>query len=313
MTQPKTRRHHHTFLADHHTMNERRTWIVIFLTLATMVAEVIAGIAFGSMALLADGWHMASHASAMTITAIAYYLSRRHLTNEKFTFGTGKIGDLGGFSSALVLLLIACLMAYHSSIRLFNPVAISFDEAIIVAVVGLVVNLASAFILQDHHDHEAEAPHDHHHHRDHNLRAAYLHVLADALTSILAILALVIGRFWGWVMLDPIMGIVGAVIICFWAYGLMRETAYVLLDADAPPYLATNIRESIRCQDPQCDIQDLHVWRVGPGHYSAIVSLVSPNGSTADDFKTRLGDLEGVSHVTVEVHGPGNGPITAKH
>ena len=311
MPHAKLSHHHHRFLSDHHAVNERRTWIVIALTLVTMVVEVIAGITFGSMALLADGWHMASHASAMTITAFAYYLSRRHLTNEKFTFGTGKIGDLGGFSSALVLGLIACLMAYHATIRLFNPVAISFDEAIVVAVVGLVVNLASAFILQDHHDHGADASHDHHHHQDHNLRAAYLHVLADALTSILAIAALVIGRFWGWVMLDPLMGIVGAMIICFWAYGLLRDTAYVLLDADAHPHLSMDIQHAIQAQDPHCDIQDLHVWQVGPGHYSAILSLISVNGSTAADFKIRLSDLEDLSHVTVEVHGPGDVPPAA--
>lgn len=295
--------HAHTFLSDHHNIHERRTWFVILLTLTTMIVEIFSGMIFGSMALLADGWHMASHASAMGITALAYYLSRRHADNDTFTFGTGKIGDLGGYSSALVLILIAFLMAYQSVTRLFNPVNISFDEAILVAIVGLIVNIASAFILKENHGHpHHEDDHDNgEHHQDHNLRAAYLHVLADALTSILAIIALVIGRFWGLVFLDPLMGIVGAIVICFWAWGLMKETASVLLDANPHPDLTEHIQKILKEQDPESIIEDYHIWRIGPGHFSAIISLVSANGSTVENFQSKLCTIQELSHVTVEV------------
>jgi len=268
-----------------------------------MIFEIISGMIFGSMALLADGWHMASHVSAMGIAALAYYLSRHHADNNTFTFGTGKIGDLGGFSSAMVLALIAFLMAWQSANRFFSPVSISFDEAIIVAIVGLIVNIASAFILKESHDHHhnTDDPREHNHHQDHNLRAAYLHVLADALTSILAIVALAIGRFWGLVFLDPLMGIIGAIVICFWAWGLMKETATVLLDANHHPDLTDHIHKIIKEQDPKSVIDDYHIWRIGPGHFSAIIAVKSPNGSTAEDFKSRLCRIQELSHVTVEV------------
>ena len=225
--------HDHHFLSDRQHVNERRTWWVIILTVSAMGLEIVSGLVFGSMSLLADGWHMASHASAMGITAMAYYLARKHKDNPEFTFGTGKIGDLAAYSSALMLLIIAAFMAYESVKRIFYPVDIHFAEAIGVAIFGLVVNLASAFILSegsghagDHHEHGHHGHHDH----DHNLRAAYFHVLADALTSILAIAALGLGMVWGWSFLDPVMGIMGAVLISHWAVGLMRESGNVLLD-----------------------------------------------------------------------------------
>ncbi len=297
--------HKHIFLSDNHHVHEQRTWFVIALTLITMIIEIIAGLVYGSMALLADGWHMASHASAMGITALAYYMAKRHADNNKFSFGTGKIGDLGAYSSALVLALIALIMAYASIMRLYHPVEINFNDAILVACVGLVVNLVSAILLKERHTlgHD-DVDQDHgHHHRDHNLRAAYLHVLSDALTSILAIIALAIGRFWGIILLDPLMGIVGAVIISVWAYGLMRETGSILLDINHDDTLKNRIKEAFKQHDSECDIQDLHIWRIGPGHYSAAISVLSSIPSTPDGFKAHLCDIRELSHVTVEVNG----------
>ena len=298
--------HDHDFLSARQDRNERRTWIVIVLTLATMVVEIVSGLVFGSMALLADGWHMASHASALGITALAYYLARKHRRNTKFTFGTGKVGDLAGFSSALLLAVVALSMAYASVQRLFNPVVIHFDEAILVALIGLVVNVVSAVVLKEHHgqahshDHAIKEDHQHHHH-DHNLRAAYLHVLADALTSILAITALLFGKFQGWHFLDPVMGIVGAVVISRWSFGLMRATGKVLLDYDSHPALAEGIRRRLE-EGGGVVVQDLHVWRLGPGCCSAIVALSAGNGVTPGKLKERLADLHGLAHVTIEVN-----------
>ena len=289
--------HDHYYFSAHHQSNERKTWAVLILTLGTMLLEVFSGVVFGSMALLADGWHMASHASAMGITALAYYLARKHRDNPKFTFGTGKIGDLAGYSSALLLLFIAIFMAYESIVRLINPVAIRFNEAMFVAAIGLVVNLVSAFILKEH-------PHDTdtgHHHRDHNLRSAYLHVLADALTSILAIVALGLGLLFNWFFLDPVMGIVGAILITRWSYGLMREAGSVLIDRTSNEKLVRNISEAIE-KIEGVHILDLHVWRLGPGHFGAIVALGVTGKETPDFFKQRLQHVKGLSHVTVEVN-----------
>jgi cation diffusion facilitator family transporter len=289
--------HDHYYFATHQQSNERKTWAVIVLTLVTMVLEIFSGVLFGSMALLADGWHMASHASALGITALAYYLAGKHKDNPKFTFGTGKIGDLAGYSSALLLLFIAIFMAYESIMRLINPVSIRFHEAILVAAVGLVVNLISAFILREHpHDDETE-----HHHRDHNLRSAYLHVLADALTSILAIVALGLGLLFDWFFLDPVMGIVGAVLITRWSYGLMREAGSVLLDRTSNEWLVEKITEVIK-KIEGVRILDLHVWRLGPGHYSAIVSLGETGKEPPEFFKQRLRHIKGLSHLTIEVN-----------
>ena len=293
--------HDHHFLSDRQQVNERRTWWVIILTVSAMGVEIVSGMVFGSMSLLADGWHMASHASAMGITAMAYYLARKHKDNPEFTFGTGKIGDLAGYSSALMLLIIAVFMAYESVKRIFYPVDIHFAEAIGVAVFGLVVNLASAFILSEgagHADHHHE--HGHHDH-DHNLRAAYFHVLADALTSILAIAALGLGMLFGWSFLDPVMGIVGALLISHWAVGLMRESGCVLLDRSGDTRIMRKIRAVVEAVD-EVSIVDLHLWRLGLGHYSAIISLESSDGHSPDFFKRRMGHIRGLSHLTIEVN-----------
>lgn len=291
-----TRNHQHIIISDSQMANERRTWLVIALTAAMMVLEIAAGFIFGSMALLADGWHMASHASALGISAVAYYFARRYAADKRFSFGTGKISELAGYSSALLLALIALLMAYESVTRFFSPVAIRFDEAIAVAVLGLIVNLLSALILREKHD-----EHDHHHHEDHNLKAAYLHVLADALTSVLAIVALTTGRFLGWVWMDPLMGIVGAIVIARWSYDLTRDTGSILLDVDVNTPLSENIRNLLEA-DGENQIHDLHLWRLGPGHFAAIVSLTTKNARPPDFYKAQLEDIKELRHVTVEVN-----------
>lgn len=223
--------HDHVFLGDNHERNERRTWFVIALTATMMVAEITAGTLFGSMALVADGWHMSTHAAAMLIAALAYLYARKNARNPRFTFGTGKFGDLAAFASAVVLALIAVLIGWESFVRLANPVPISFPQAIAVAVIGLAVNLVCAWLLRDDHSHHGHHHDDHHGHgHDNNLRAAYLHVLADALTSVLAIFALLAGSIYGWLWLDPAMGIVGALVIAKWSWGLIRDAGGVLLD-----------------------------------------------------------------------------------
>ena len=297
--------HDHVFLGSDHSRNERRVWLVIALTASMMVAEIVFGTLYGSMALVADGWHMSTHAGAMLIAALAYAYARRHARDPRFTFGTGKLGDLAGFASAIVLALIALLIGWESFVRLANPVAIGFEQAIAVAVVGLAVNLVSAWLLRDDHAHHHHGhDHDHHHHehhaQDNNLRAAYLHVLADALTSILAIVALLLGRSYGWLWADPLMGIVGALVIVRWSWSLIRETGGVLIDA-APEGggLADAIRATLERGEEH--ITDLHVWQVGPGHHAAIVALSSPNPKAPSDYKARLAHLGALSHVTVEV------------
>lgn len=320
--------HEHVFLGDDHERNERRTWFVIALTATMMVIEIVAGTIYGSMALVADGWHMSTHAAAMLISALAYLYARRHARDPRFTFGTGKLGDLAGFASAIILALIALLIGWESLLRLANPVPIDFGQAIAVAVIGLVVNLASAWLLKDHHHHhryhhghnhqahghhdhghhhEHDERHDHHHHghshgggRDNNLRAAYLHVLADALTSVLAIVALLAGRAYGWLWLDPLMGIVGALVIARWSWGLIRDAGAILLDViPEGEDLPDEIREALEGEGDR--ITDLHVWQVGPGHHAAIVSLATPAPKTPSAYKDRLSHLHELSHVTVEV------------
>lgn len=299
--------HGHDFLGRHHRRNERRVWLVIALTAAMMVAEIAAGTLYGSMALVADGWHMSTHAGAMLIAALAYVYARRHVGDARFSFGTGKLGDLGGFASAVVLALIALLIGWESLLRLANPVEIRFGQAIGVAVVGLVVNLACAWLLRDDHDHHHHGhghhhhDHDHHYHaRDNNLRAAYLHVLADALTSILAIVALLAGRGYGWTWADPAMGVVGALVIARWSWGLIRDSAAVLLDrVPEDEDLPQEIRAAIETGTDR--IADLHVWQVGPGHHAAIVSLVSSDPHSPSHYKSRLARIHALSHITVEV------------
>ena len=288
--------HSHRFNVDdgHAERNTRR---VILLTLAMMVIEITAGYIYGSMALLADGWHMGTHAAALGITAFAYYFARKNAENPNYSFGTGKVGVLGGFGSAVVLAVIAVLMGVESVQRLFSPVTIRFNEAIAVAVIGLAVNLISAYLLRGRHHHD----HGHGHHHDHNLRAAYLHVLADALTSVLAIFALLTGKAFGWVWMDPIMGIVGALIISRWSYGLLVDTSKVLLDRDVNAEAVEEIRSIIE-SDSDNRITDLHIWRVGSHHLSAIVSVVTHYPKPPDHYKQLLADYDEIAHVTVEVN-----------
>ena len=277
--------HHHVFLGAEHQRNERRVWLVIALTASMMVAEILAGKLYGSMALVADGWHMSTHAGAMLITALAYGYARRHADNPRFSFGTGKMGDLAGFASAVVLAIVALLIAWESFLRLTDPVPIRFEQAIAVAVIGLVVNLVSARLLHGgpgHHHHGHDHRHDHHHAdhdhgrhgHDNNLRAAYLHVLADALTSVLAIVALLVGRSYGWLWADPAMGVVGALVIARWSWGLIRDAGGVLLDAPAEgPQVRQEIEDILAATGDT--LKDLHVWQIGPGHFAAIVSVAS--------------------------------------
>ncbi|MGD0191882.1 MAG: CDF family Co(II)/Ni(II) efflux transporter DmeF [Rhizomicrobium sp.] len=296
-------RHEHLFLGEHHAKNERKTWIVIALCGAMMVGEITAGVLFRSMALVADGLHMSTHAGALLIAALAYTYARRHMRDPRFTFGTGKLGELAGFTSAVALAMIALLIGYESVGRLLHPVSIAFDEAIPVAVLGLSVNLLSAWLLRDdhHHDHHAD-DHDHGHGahgHDTNLRAAYVHVLADAAVSILAITGLVAGRQLGWVWMDPLMGIAGAIVIANWSWGLMRTAGGVLLDVRPEGHLVGEIMERLEVDGDR--ISDLHLWRVGPGHVAAVISLVTHNPMPPGAYKTRLSDVHELSHVTVEV------------
>jgi len=314
-------RHEHVFLGEHHNQNERKTWIVIVLCGAMMVAEIGGGALFGSMALIADGLHMSTHAGALLIAALAYTYSRRHARDNRFTFGTGKFGDLAGYTSAIALAMIALLIGYESIERLLRPVHIAFGEAIPIACIGLGVNLLSAWLLKDDHDHhhghahdyddhdhddhhDHDHAHDHHHHnhhdqsRDLNLRAAYVHVLADAAVSVLAITGLVLARAFGWVFMDPVMGIIGAIVIANWSWGLVGATGAVLLDGRASEGLASEIAERLETDGDR--ISDLHLWRVGPGHNAAIVSLVTHAPRPPAFYKTRLAGLP-LSHITVEV------------
>lgn len=292
-------RHDHAFLGEHHGRNELRTRLVIALTLAMMVAEVAAGLLFGSMALLADGLHMATHAGALALAAAAYAFARRHLHNPRFAFGTGKVGDLAAFTSAVTLAIVAILIGWESLERLNEPVRIDFSQAIAVATVGLAVNLASAWLLHQEHEHHHDHP-DAHHHHDHNLRAAYFHVLADALTSVLAIAGLAAGSLYGWVWMDPAMGIIGAMIIARWSWGLMKDSAAVLLDITTDAELPMKIKAALENGGDR--VADLHVWRIGPGHNAAVLSIVTHNPQTPVDYKSRLAHLTRLCHVTVEVH-----------
>ncbi|HBQ97899.1 MAG: cation transporter [Roseofilum sp. Belize BBD 4] len=285
--------HSHDFLVDRHSA-ERKTQIVTALTLVTMIGEIVAGTIFGSMALLADGWHMATHLAAFGITLFAYQYARSHANNPRYTFGTGKVSTLGGFASAVALAVVACVMVVESIGRLLQPEAIQFNEAIIVAVIGLVVNLVSALLLEDHHDHT-------HEHHDHNLRAAYFHVLADALTSILAILALFAGKFLGWIWMDAAMGAIGAMVISKWSYNLLRETSAVLLDGAIDKKTKLDIIHQIE-QDADNRVVDLHVWYLSEDHLAATISLVTHYPQKPEYYKTLLAPISALSHVLVEVN-----------
>jgi len=297
----ETWQHRHDFsvIQEH---GERRTRQVLIITAITMLFEIAAGMAFGSMALLADGWHMGTHVAAFLITIFAYRFAKKHAANTAFAFGTGKVSVLGGFASAIVLIVVALIMLVESGQRILAPQPIHFNEAIGVAALGLLVNIACAFLLQDHHDHgHAHDDDDHHHHHDHNLKSAYLHVLADALTSVLAIAALLFGKYLGWNWLDPLMGIVGAGVICRWAYGLLRETGGILLDGSISGKELAAIKEKIEgTLDNR--IADMHVWKVGPAHYAAIISIVTHYPQKIDYYKELLRDFTNLSHLTVEIH-----------
>lgn len=295
--------HDHQFLGASHDENARRTLWVVALTFVMMIGEIAAGYITGSMALLADGFHMATHAGALGIAAAAYGFARRNVNNRRYSFGTGKVGDLAGFASAMVLGLVSLGIAGESLFRLFEPTTVAFGEATVIAIVGLGVNILSAFLLMGHHGHDHGHQHDHshahHHHHDNNLRSAYVHVLADALTSVLAIAALLAGRYLGWVWLDPVMGIVGSIVIAKWAYNLMRDSAAVLLDTTDEP-VAAEIRELLETSD-DVRISDLHVWQVGPQARAAIVSVVAAAGITAEAIRERLAPVHELSHLTVEL------------
>jgi cation diffusion facilitator family transporter len=306
-------RHSHVFLGEAHERNERKTWIVIAICTAMMIAEIVGGWWFGSVALIADGLHMSTHAGALLIAALAYTYSRRYAHDERLAFGTGKFGDLAAFTSAIALAIIALLIGYESVDRFLNPVPIAFNQAIPIAVLGLGINLLSAFLLRDDHDHHHWHAHDHDHehthvgahfHRDHNLRAAFVHVMADAAVSILVIIGLVAGRQFGWVWMDPLMGLVATVVILSWSWTLVRSAGAILLDACPDPALARKI--AVRLEQKGDRVSDLHLWRVGPGHLAAIISLVSDDPKAPGIYKKRLSGLSGLSHVTIEVeHCPG--------
>jgi cation diffusion facilitator family transporter len=293
--------HDHVFLGHRHSHNERRMWFVVALTAAMMAAEIAGGTIFGSMALLADGWHMATHAAALGIAAVAYAFARRQARNPRFAFGTGKFGDLAAFASAIILALVAVQIAFESAIRLVHPVPIAYTEAIAIAVLGLGVNLLSAWLLRDDaHEHEGHGhSHGHHHHRDNNMRAAYIHVVADAATSVLAILALVVAMSSQWTWIDPLVGLVGSAVIANWAYGLIRDAGSVLLDMAPDAALENAIRERLERSGDR--ITDLHLWQIGPGHRAAVVSIVSDRPLTPAAYKRLLADVPRLSHVTVEV------------
>ncbi|HBR26535.1 MAG TPA: cation transporter [Rhizobiales bacterium] len=304
-------RHAHVFLGEAHARNERKTWTVIAICTAMMVAEIIGGLWYGSVALVADGLHMSTHAGALLIPALAYTYSRQYAGDKRFVFGTGKLGDLAAFTSAIALAMIALLIGYESLNRLFNPVSIAFNQAIPIAVVGLGINLLSAYLLRDDQDHHHGHSHDHRqgddahrhshgvYHRDHNLRAAFVHVMADAAVSALVIIGLVAGRQFGWIWMDPIMGLIATIVIMSWSWSLVRSAGAVLLDVSPDPALSAKIVARLeQCGDR---ISDLHLWRVGPGHMAAIVSVVSDHPESSSAYKKRLSDLPGLSHLTIEV------------
>jgi cation diffusion facilitator family transporter len=331
--------HAHVFLGAGHERNARRTWAVIALCAAMMVLEIVGGTLFGSLALVADGLHMSTHAGAMLIAALAYTYARRHAENPRFVFGTGKLGDLAGYTSAIVLAMIALLIGYEAVARFLSPVPIHFTEAIPIAVLGLVVNVVSAWLLSgdEHHSHRAghghaaahAHPHDHDHvhhhdhdhphahaqahharrhrasatHRDHSIRSAYVHVIADAAVSVLAIIGLTLARTFGWMWMDPLAGIIGALVIANWSYRLIRDTGGILLDVNPDEHLTTRIREAIEGDGDR--LTDLHLWRLGPGHLGAVVSVMTAAERDCNFYRSRLQQFDSLSHITVEVLKPG--------
>lgn len=317
--------HSHDFGLNERSTGERRTLIVVIITAVFMIVEISAGIVFGSIALLADGLHMGSHALALGISVAAYVYARRHAKDERFAFGTGKVNALGGFTGALLLAGFALLMAGESLERIFTPVTIDFNKALLVAVLGLLVNGASVALLgvHDHHDGEGhhhdhshhhhhghaheQKEHDHshehhdHHHEDHNLRAAYLHVLADALTSLTAIIALLAGKYFGLNWLDPVMGIVGSLLVGHWSWGLLKSTSQVLLDHQVSKSIRERVQHSLESNGDD-RVTDLHIWSIGPGVTAACLSIVSHDPQSPDEYKQRVLETIPNSHITIEIH-----------
>jgi len=296
--------HDHSFGQDKKKPGELKTILVIVITFTMMIVEITAGLAFGSMALLADGLHMASHAAALGVSAIAYVFARKHAHDPTYSFGTGKVNALGGFTGAVLLLVFALIMVSESIHRLVSPVEIVFNQAIIVAVIGLIVNGLSMLILghDDHHHHSHDHEDDHHHHHDHNLKAAYLHVLADTFTSLLAIFALLAAKYFGWVRMDPLMGVVGAIVICKWSFGLLAQTGSSLLDRQASARIKEGIIGRIEGVQSETYLFDLHVWSIGPGIFATSFIVVSEHYKAPCFYKDLLKDMEGMMHITVEVH-----------
>lgn len=332
-----TNGHSHVFLGAAHDRNARKTWVVIWLCGIMMVVEIVGGSLFGSLALVADGLHMSTHAGALLLAALAYTYARRHAEDARFVFGTGKVGDLAGFASAVILAMIALLIGYEAVSRLLHPVVIDFNQAIPIAILGLGVNIASAWLLgggehdhlgishgydHDHHHRDYDYRHDHRHHHDHdddhdhphdndgavavagahrdnNMRAAFVHVMADAAVSVLAITGLATGKLLGWAFMDPVMGIVGALVIVSWSYGLIRDTGSILLDMTPDSEMAEKLREIIETGGDT--LADLHLWRLGPGHLGAIVAVVTGQARSPDYYRERLSRFPALSHVTIEV------------
>ena len=311
--------HSHVFLGDDHERAERRTWAVIILCTAMMIAEIVGGALFGSLALIADGLHMSTHAGALLLAALAYTFARKYAADPNFTFGTGKFGDLAGYSSAIVLAMIALLIGYEAVLRFLNPVPIAFNQAIPIAALGLLVNIASAWLLAGgpHHDHghshghshdhgheheDHDHDHDHaheRHHRDNNMRAAVIHVAADAAVSVLVIVGLLLARAFGWLWMDPLAGFIGALVIASWSVGLLRDTGAILLDRTPDPGMAERVRATVESEGDR--VTDLHLWRLGPGHLGAIVSIATSAQREPAHYRQRLAHFPDLSHVTVEV------------
>ena len=287
--------HEHSFGQDKKRSSETRTIIVILITASMMCIEIVAGLAYGSMALLADGLHMASHAAALSISAYAYYFARKRAHDRSFSFGTGKVNSLGGYTGAILLLIFALMMVYESIHRLLKPEDILYNQAILVAVIGLIVNGASMLIL-GHDEH-------HHHGHDHNLRAAYLHVLADTLTSFLAIIALLAAKFYAWNWMDPIMGIIGAILITKWSIGLLKQSGNVLLDRQGPDHLVKSVEKVIKSMPSKPEIVDLHIWLIGPNIFSAAITVLANEEKCIGCLiKSEIKNISAIVHTTIEVH-----------